>query len=389
MTGWQAVLPDAAAPLAGLRVLDLSELLPGPFMTQSLAELGADVIKVERPPLGDPVRRSAPGLFAAVNRGKRSLLVDLKSAAGQAQVLALADEADVLVESFRPGVINRLGLDWDTLQQRNPRLVLASLSGYGAVGPRALWPGHDINYLAAAGVLGMAMPAETTAVTFGVPVADLAGATYALAAVQAALLQRARTGRGQHLDVSLTDCAAHWMNVRLAALHDAGGDASLARRRVQQRPGYGVFRCRDGMALTVAALEDHFWQALVAVLPLPAFAGDAWALYRDRVPQAGAINAAIAAALSTEPGPAALQRLAAADVPVAEVVALEALSQTPNLAARGLYAATAVGPLARFPVPLRGVELEAASRAAPAVGEDGVGPVCAARRNDAARHDTT
>lgn len=377
MTGWRPHGPAAPAPLAGLRVLDLSELLPGPFMTQSLVELGAEVIKVERPPHGDPVRRSAPGLFAAVNRGKRSLLVDLKTADGLAQVLALAEGADVLVESFRPGVMARLGLDWPTLQQRNPRLVLASLSGYGALGPRADWPGHDINYLAAAGVVDMALKADTTSVSFGVPVADLAGAGYALAAVQAALLQRARTGRGQHLDVSLSDCAAHWMNVRLAALHDAGGDAAMARRRVQQRPGYGVFRCRDGMLLTVAALEDHFWHALVDTLPLPAWGGEGWARYRDRAAQADTINTAIARALAAEEGPPALRRLAAADVPVAEVVALDHLSQTPGFVARGLYAATVVGPLARFPVPLEGVDALAASAAAPVLGDPGeprIGP---------------
>jgi len=138
-----------------------------------------------------------------------------------------------------------------------------SLSGCGAVGSRAQWPGDDINYLAAAGPVGMAMKGGG-APSFGVPLADLAGATQALVALQAALLQLTRTGRGPHLDVSLTDCVAHWMNPRLAALREAGGDATLARRHVQQRPGYGVFRCSDGEFISVAALEDHFWQALCA-----------------------------------------------------------------------------------------------------------------------------
>lgn len=352
MTGWLPRHPDAVAPLAGLRVLDLSELLPGPFMTQSLVELGADVLKVERPPHGDPLRRSAPALFVAVNRGKRTLRADLKSDEGRARVLELAGEADVLVESYRPGVVARLGLDTAMLHRRNPALVVVSLSGYGAHGPRAQWPGHDINYLSAAGLVGMAMK-DDSAPSFGVPVADLAGATYALAALQAALLQRTRTGRGQHLDVSLTDCAAHWMNPRLAALHAAAGDAGRVRREVQQRPGYGVFRCRDGQYLSVAALEDHFWQALVDTLPLPGF--DAQARYADRVPRAGAINQAIAAALLQEDMASALERLAAADVPVAEVIGLAQAAGSETLVARRLFVETDVGPLARFPVALEGM----------------------------------
>lgn len=365
MMDWLPLDANGTAPLAGLRVLDLSELLPGPFMTQSLVELGADVIKVERPPHGDPIRRAAPALFTAVNRGKRALQVDLKTEAGLATVLALADGADVMVESFRPGVIARLGLDWPRLQQRNARLVLASLSGYGSTGPCAQWPGHDLNYLAASGVVGMAMKGEAGSPSFGVPVADLAGATYALAAVQTALLHRVRSGRGQHLDISLTDCVAHWMNPRLSALYDAGGDAARARQAVQQRPAYGTFRCRDGRALTVAALEDHFWRALVVALPLPAFDVPALAHYPGRAAAAEAIHAAIAAALGEQDSRHALERLIAADVPVAEVVALDELPTSPALAGRGLFVDTVVGPLLRFPVRLDGVCAPAACLPAP------------------------
>lgn len=357
---WLPTDHTSPAPLAGLRVLDLSELLPGPFMTQSLVELGADVIKVERPPHGDPMRRAAPALFAAVNRGKRSLQADLKTEAGRATVLALAEGADVMVESFRPGVIARLGLDWAQLQQRNPRLILASLSGYGSTGPCAQWPGHDINYLAAAGVVGMAVKDDGASPSFGVPVADLAGATYALAAVQTALLHRVRSERGQHLDISLTDCVAHWMNPRLAALHEAGGDAGRARQAVQQRPAYGSFRCADGQVLTVAALEDHFWRALVKALPLPAFDTPDFAHYPARTVAVAQINAAIGQALAQERCAEAMARLIAADVPVAEVVSLDGLARAPGLVARGLVIGTPAGPLLRFPVALEGLSPAAA-----------------------------
>lgn len=355
MTAWLPRDPAATAPLAGVRVLDLSELLPGPFLTQSLVELGADVLKVERPPGGDPVRLGAPGLFAAVNRGKRGLLANLKDPAQRQQVLALADAADVLVESFRPGVLARLGLGVDVLHARNPRLVVVSLSGYGQHGPRAQWPGHDINYLAAAGVVHLAQKDGAGSPSLGIPVADLAGATYALAALNAALFQRERSGRGQHLDVALADCAAHGMNPRLALLADCGGDAALVRQRVQQRAAYGVFACRCGGWLSVAALEDHFWQALVQALPLPQWAGPALARGHQRATQAAAINADIAAALRLEDRAPLLQRLAAADVPVAEVVALDELPQQPQLQQRGLWQPGAGGPLLGFPVRLAGM----------------------------------
>ena len=354
MSAWRPRDPSDAAPLAGVRVLDFSELLPGPFLTQSLVEMGADVLKVERPPHGDHVRRVGPALFAAVNRGKRSWLADLKDPAQRDAVAALAEQADVLIEGYRPGVMARLGLDHGTLARRNPRLIVLSLSGYGSDGPRASWPGHDINYLAAAGIVSMAVKPGAESPSFGVPVADLAGGIYALAALNAALLQRERTGRGQHLDVALADCMAHWMNSRLGSIWqqpDAGIEAQ--RQPFQQRPGYGVFRCADGALLSLGALEDHFWQRLVEVLPLPAYAGAAHRHYLQRQPQGAAINAAIQQVLGSEPRDAVLQRLAAADVPVSEVTLPVNLPAQPQFAARGLFETTASGPLCRFPVRLQ------------------------------------
>jgi crotonobetainyl-CoA:carnitine CoA-transferase CaiB-like acyl-CoA transferase len=356
--GWLAREPVGDAPLAGVRVLDFSELLPGPFFTQALVELGADVLKIERPPHGDPVRISSPNLFAAVNRGKRSLCADLKDPAQRARVLALADEADVLVETFRPGVMARLGVGFEALSARNPRLVYLSLSGYGIGGPWEQRPGHDINYLAVAGIVSMAMAgaAPGQSPSFGVPMADLNGALYALAALNAALLQRERSGRGQHLDVSITDCALHWMNARLPLLRGAGAsDAAAARRRVQQRPGYGVFRCRDGELITVAALEPHFWDALVRALELHPYRAPEWREHRWRAEQAVAINGAVAAALLALDSAEAIARLRDADVPVAPVCAPDDLPDHPQLAGRGLFVDSAVGPLCRFPVRLHGM----------------------------------
>lgn len=355
MTGWLPRDKPGAKPLAGVRVLDFSELLPGPFMTQSMAELGADVLKIERPPLGDPVRRSAPALYAAVNRDKRSHFADLKDASARDEVLALADESDVLVEAYRPGVLERLGFGWAAMQARNPQLVYVSLSGYGADGPWAQRPGHDLNYLAAAGIVALAAKAAAPSPSFGVPIADLNGATYALAAVNAALFQRVHTGRGQRLDVSLAESSLHGINPRLAMFHQLGAHMLEDQRAIaQRRPAYGSFACRDGAWLTIGALEDHFWQALVQVLELRAFADDAYRSYTQRHAGSTAINAAIAAALAQRDSREVLAALVAADVPAEGVCAPSDLPQHPQWAARRLFVKTPGGTQVRFPVQMDG-----------------------------------
>lgn len=355
MTAWLPRGTAGAKPLAGVRVLDFSELLPGPFMTQSMAELGADVLKIERPPHGDPVRRSAPSLYAAVNRDKRSLFADLKDPVAREAVLALADDADVLVEAYRPGVLDRLGLGWTALQVRNPRLVYVSLSGYGADGPWAQRPGHDLNYLASAGIVALAAKDAAPSPSFGVPIADLNGATYALAAVNAALFQRVHTGRGQRLDVSLAESSLHGINPRLAMFHQLGAHTLQEQRAVaQRRPGYGSFACRDGSWLTIGALEDHFWQALVQVLDLQAFASDAYRSYAQRNAASAAINAAIAAAIARRDAGEVIAALVAADVPAEAVWAPDDLPGHPQWAARELFVQTPGGPQVRFPVQMEG-----------------------------------
>jgi len=348
--------PDAGeGPLAGVRVLDFSELLPGPFLSQCMVELGAEVIKVERPPHGDPTRRVSPGLFTAVNRGKRSWLADLKDPAARAPVLALADEADVLLAQFRPGVIDRLGFGAAAMRARNPRLIHVCLSGFGSGGPRADWPGHDINYLAVAGVAALAGTDADPTPRPGVPMADLGASVYGLAAVNAALFQRERTGRGQHLDIAITDCAAHWMNPRWAVIHQRGATTLAAQRAVaQQRPAYGVFRCRDGRLLSVAALETHFWQRLARALALPQAGDPAWDDPQRRAQGAADLNDALQAALSRCDAESALARLIAADVPAALVADPADVSADPQFMARALFIDTAAGPLARFPVAMQG-----------------------------------
>lgn len=340
-------------PLDGIVVADFSELLPGPFLTQSLAELGAAVVKIERPPHGDGTRRLAPGVFRAVNRGKSSVLADLKDPAQVERARAVAARADILVEAYRPGVMARLGLDYPALAPSMPRLIYVSLTGYGQTGPMARLPGHDVNYLATGGAIALSGHVEAPpAHAFGLPAADLCAATYALAAVLAALVQRARTGHGQHIDVAMADCVAHWMNPRLAQFDDAGLSTLAAQRNdALVKPGYGAFVCADGATVTIGALEDHFWRRLCGVLDVAPFDGPDFAGYARRAASAHAINTRLADVARHLRADEILALLRSADVPVAEVVFPGDLPGHPQFAARGLYDRG----LARFPVRLAGM----------------------------------
>ena len=239
-----------SAPLAGLRVLDLSRYAPGPYCTLILAALGAEVIKVEPKPEGDPLRSLDPDAFERLNAGKKSIVLDLKGEAGNRAFRRLAKSADVLVEGFRPGVMSRLGLDYESLMDEAPRLVYLSLTGYGGEGPYRDRAGHDVNYLAAAGALdGVFHPPA-------IQVADFAaGGLFAVVAVLSAMLGRTDSSPGRHIDLSMHHGALSMMML-------ASGDAG--RRLSGVFPNYGIYPTRDGRALSVGALEPKFWGAFCA-----------------------------------------------------------------------------------------------------------------------------
>lgn len=251
--------PRASRPLDGIRVLDLSNYLPGPYATQLLTNLGADVIKIE-PPGGDPARHLGGNLFASVNHGKRSMEIDLKSPDGVAAVRALARDADVVVEGFRPGVLDRLGLSYDALAQDNPSLIYCSITGYGQTGEFRHHPGHDISYLAESGVF--AVPSQwnsTGPERSGLPVADLLSSLYA----DIAILARLRlpvTERGGKLDVSMLDGL---MDVLSTRLHLTAENPDM---RSHLAPSNSIYCCADGRYVALAAVEQHFWEKLVAYL---------------------------------------------------------------------------------------------------------------------------
>ena len=267
------VLGPVADALEGIVVLDLSRLLPGPFLTMVLADMGADVIKVEDPRVGDYLRAFPPakggigGRYLAVNRGKRSLALDLKQAAAREAFLRLVDRADVVVESFRPGVMAKLGVSYEALAARNPRLVMCSISGFGQTGPYVERAGHDLNYIALAGVLAMGGAAEGAPAMPGVQIADLAGgALWAATAILGALVGRYRTGRGAHLDISMTEGALSLLTAELGnqdcGAHPTRGTESLNGGLA----GYSIYATSDGRYLAVAALEPKFWIALNTAL---------------------------------------------------------------------------------------------------------------------------
>jgi alpha-methylacyl-CoA racemase len=259
--------------LAGVRVLDLSRLLPGGFCSLLLADFGAEVLKVEDTGMGDYVRWSAPGyegandsarsaLFLALNRGKRSIRLNLKEERGREVLVRLVREYDVLLESFRPGVLERLGVGWARLREENPGLVYCAITGYGQDGPHAGRSGHDMNYLGLNGLLGLTGDPAGPPVQPAGQIADLGGgALMAAFGILAALRERERSGKGQLVDVSMFDGSLSWLALVAAKYlcdRDAPGrgDLELAGRLICYRP----YACREGW-VTLGALEPKFWQA--------------------------------------------------------------------------------------------------------------------------------
>jgi crotonobetainyl-CoA:carnitine CoA-transferase CaiB-like acyl-CoA transferase len=272
-------------PLDGLVVLDLTRLLPGAAATMQLANFGAEVIKVEEPERGDYGRWMAPYLdgegavFQMVNRGKKSLTLDLKSDSGRVAFLKLAQTADVVVESFRPGTMQRLGLSYETLHALNPRIVYVSITGYGQDGLWAGMAGHDINYMALGGALdGNGTRGGPPAIP-GIQIADLAGgALQAVTGVLLALAARAQTGRGQAVDVSMVDGVA-WMLPVALGFHAATGELPARGDGVLtgRYACYRVYEAADGRYVAVGALEPKFWQALCGALGCEQFIADQFA----------------------------------------------------------------------------------------------------------------
>ena len=264
--------------LHGIRVLDLSRLLPGPFASLILADLGAQVDKLEDPGGGDPLRYVPPlvgdqgAMFLALNRNKRSVCIDLKKPAGQRAFLQMLDHYDVVLEQFRPGVLERMGLSHASMRARNKRLIVCALTGHGQNGPLALRAGHDINYLARAGILGMERlardPTQQPPQPLAVQLADIGGGLWSALAILAALRERDLTGNGSVLDIAMVDASmgfAFSTFGRLLAgdLPKPGGDPLAGGIAI-----YASYLTKDGEVMTLGALEPKFWAAFCAGVDL-------------------------------------------------------------------------------------------------------------------------
>lgn len=266
-------------PLTSIMVLDLTRLLPGPYCTMILADFGAEVIKVEDPQLGDYARHFEPktngnsALFQSLNRNKKSVCLNLKDESDKKTFMQLVKQADVIVESFRPNVMKRLGLDYQTLKELNPGLIFCSITGYGQTGPYANRPGHDINYLSYAGLLDIMGAKDGIPIVPPVQIADIGGGAFpAAVGILLALLERNRSGKGQLIDISMLDGVISWLQTSLPNFL-AGGN--VPKRGEEMLTGgracYSVYETKDGRFLSVGAIEPKFWKTFCHTIEQPDF----------------------------------------------------------------------------------------------------------------------
>lgn len=268
-------------PLEGIRVLDFSRLLPGPYCSLILSDLGAEVIKIEEPGQGDGTRILPPlvggqsAVFMALNRGKKSVSLNLRAPSAQRALQEIIGSCDVVLEGFRPGVMDRLNLGYSTLSAKNPGLVYCSISGYGQSGPYRHKAGHDLTYSALGGILGVSGPEGGPPTVPGIQVADLAGGSWpAAVSILAALLERTRTGLGAYLDISLTDGALGMGVLSLAGVLADGSPALPERMPLNGGfVNYRTWLCKDGKSLALGALEPRFWFKFLESVGLPHLQG--------------------------------------------------------------------------------------------------------------------
>ncbi len=325
-------------PLTGLLVLDFTTLLPGPLATLMLAEAGAEVVKIERPE-GEEMRSFQPqwegesAAFALLNRGKKNLSLDLKNADSRAKLLPLIERADILVEQFRPGVMARLGLDYDSLRRINPRLVYCSISGYGQSGPRAGEAGHDINYIGATGLLDLQPGPSDQPVVPPALIADIGGGSFpAVINILLALRQREQSGQGCYLDIAMTDAMFSFAIFAQAAGQASGKFPEPGELRIAGgSPRYQLYPTGDGKLVACGALEQKFWAAFTSAIGLAAE-------FIDDTHDPKATRNAVAKIIASRTAGQWRPVFAVADCCATIVTTLEQALRDPHFAGRGLFA---------------------------------------------------
>ncbi|KEO89827.1 CoA-transferase [Erythrobacter longus] len=384
MTLWLHTPRNPNAPLAGLKVLELARVLAGPWAGQILADLGADVIKIESPE-GDGTRQWGPpwverfgadgtvhkeaAYYHACNRGKRSVVADFGDATDLERVRTLAREADVLIENFKTGGLAKFSLDYASLREANPALVYCSITGFGQTGPRAHEAGYDFVIQGMSGFMSVTGEPGSVPVKMGVSISDLTTGIYAANAIQAALIQRGRTGKGQQVDMSLLDCSVALL-ANQATYHLTTGEnpPRMGNAHAQVAP-YGVFPVRDGHVI-LAPANDRLFTKLAKVLNRPDLAADPrFASNGGRVENAGLLDAEIAKATSTWTKEGLIEACNAHGVPAGPINKLDEVFADPQVLARGMRVDLGGMPGVRSPFTFSDAEL-ALDRPSPMLGED-------------------
>jgi alpha-methylacyl-CoA racemase len=361
-------------PLAGVKIVDFSTLLPGPLASLILAEAGAQVIKIERPGQGDELRSYEPRFgavsvgFALLNRGKRSIALDLKASGAKARLMPLLRSADVLIEQFRPGVMDRLGLGFAALAGINPQLIYCSITGYGQSGPKSQVAAHDLNYLAETGLLHLAAGADGAPVVPPALIADIAGGSYPAALnVLLALRERDATGRGCHLDIAMTD---HLFPLMWWALGQGFAAGRWPRPGSELltggSPRFQIYPTADIRFLAAAPLEQRFWERFAELIGLEA-------ALRDDRRDPEATKARVREIIRRHDAAYWQARFSGEDVCCNVVASLEEAVRDPHFVGRGLFAGV-LGDgsglsIPALPVPLAPVFRETDAASYPALGE--------------------
>lgn len=352
------------APLAGVRVLDLTRVLSGPFATLLLADLGADIWKVEHPHGGDETRHIEPTnlgeshYFMAVNRNKQSVAIDLKDPRGRDLALGLARRADILVENFRPGVAERLGLGFEDVHRINERLVYCSVSAFGQNGPEAGRTAFDVALQAMGGLMHITGEPGGVPVRAGVPVADLMAGLVAVAGILAALVDRDRSGVGRHVDVGMLDTMVGMLSYYAGRLFMTGEEPTRVGSGHMSVVPYGRFAAADG-DIVLATLSEGYWPKLCQVLGRPDLADDPrLATNADRVARRDEVEEAVGATLRRRPVAHWQAVLGEADIPHAPILSVGQVLAHPQVLARDMVHTVdhpllgpvgAVGPIVKFP----------------------------------------
>ena len=364
-------------PLSGFTIVDLTRVLSGPYCTMILGDLGARIIKVEHPGKGDDTRHWGPpfigeesAYFLSINRNKESVTVDFKFAEGREVLHRLLARADVFVENFRPGTLDRAGFGWEALHAKYPKLIYASISGYGQTGPRREEAGYDAVMQAEGGLMSVTGDEHTPGYRMGVAITDMVSGLYCAQGITAALLARERTGQGQRVDIGMLDATAALLTYQAANWFATGNVPKRRGNRHATIAPYETFDTSDG-EVVIAVGNDHIWQRLCDALGMPELAGDPrFATNRDRIAHYDEMRAPIDHVFRTATSAEWVARLNDAGVPNGEVRDIEQMLNDPQLAARQMIETLmhpTIGPTRVIGAPIKLSEHPASVRTAPPV----------------------